>query len=413
MKDNTHPINMVSTKIIKAIKEQYSFDDWAKLAYELLENPVVIIDPSFRRLSWYPKKMDYLEKTFWESMFEGDQYGYIIIENIEQKNWLHFYQSSTVQIVKSRDFKSGQDIESMLRGVNSKNKWLGSITVTNYKHPFTKADEEILDMLADGITAAFLSKDDLIIENSVFETCFRSLLDGKITVSNIKKMGNKELCYTNKTISVALVQNDISYSKRNEISLNYIGRLINSTFHFTKSFLYNGSLVLIHNMTEMRCEHPDELKTRFSDFIKEYHLVMGISNVTDSIDGIKQCYYEAQQALYVLNVLGDKKIRTYEESVASCLLVAASDEIDLKNFISEKVVRLMKYDEEKGTCLYHTLKMYLENMFNLTTTAKALHIHFNTMKKRMQTIKEMGIDIENIEEITSIALSFMIIEHFV
>ncbi len=59
---------------------------------------------------------------------------------------------------------------------------------------------------------------------------------------------------------------------------------------------------------------------------------------------------------------------------------------DLDVFVAETLGRLLRYDRDRNTSLVQTLASYLEHRGSGARTAKALHIHINTLLKRLDRI---------------------------
>ncbi|QXW00464.1 MULTISPECIES: helix-turn-helix domain-containing protein [Rhodococcus] len=59
---------------------------------------------------------------------------------------------------------------------------------------------------------------------------------------------------------------------------------------------------------------------------------------------------------------------------------------DLRVFLDDTLGALIDYDTRRGTDLIGTLASYFENSGNLTRTAKSLHVHMNTLVKRIERV---------------------------
>lgn len=68
---------------------------------------------------------------------------------------------------------------------------------------------------------------------------------------------------------------------------------------------------------------------------------------------------------------------------------------------------LKKYDQKQHTCLYQTLKTYLECEQNYVKTAEALYIHRNSLLYRLKRIRELtGLDLDDAKVRLHLLLSF-------
>ena len=78
---------------------------------------------------------------------------------------------------------------------------------------------------------------------------------------------------------------------------------------------------------------------------------------------------------------------------------------DLNKIYNDTIVRLVDYDQANGTCLVHTLRMYLENRMVIRETSRQLFIHRNTLADHLNLIKRiLGTDLEAMDEIFSFYL---------
>ncbi|MBM9463988.1 GAF domain-containing protein [Aeromicrobium sp. YIM 150415] len=62
---------------------------------------------------------------------------------------------------------------------------------------------------------------------------------------------------------------------------------------------------------------------------------------------------------------------------------------DLDRFLSDSIGSLLAYDARRSTALAATLAAYFEHAGNLTRTARALHVHMNTLLKRLDRVTSL------------------------
>lgn len=96
----------------------------------------------------------------------------------------------------------------------------------------------------------------------------------------------------------------------------------------------------------------------------------------------------------------------YEENQMRAMLALLSQQEDLRLFYYQPVVDLCSYDEAHGTELVKTLKEYLHHPKDIGTICDALHIHKNTLYKRLDKIDQiMDCDFRDGEIIMRIELT--------
>jgi sugar diacid utilization regulator/putative methionine-R-sulfoxide reductase with GAF domain len=71
----------------------------------------------------------------------------------------------------------------------------------------------------------------------------------------------------------------------------------------------------------------------------------------------------------------------------------------LRSMVQDALGPLVDADEQRGTDLLETLRVYLGNDRHLPATASALHVHYNTVRNRIVRIEELlGVDVRDVED---------------
>ena len=71
--------------------------------------------------------------------------------------------------------------------------------------------------------------------------------------------------------------------------------------------------------------------------------------------------------------------------------------------------RLVDYDRRRGTTLLGTLERYLDERGNVVGTARALYIHPNTLRQRLERIeRETGLDLDR-DDWLSLAIAVKVV----
>ncbi|WP_419887043.1 PucR family transcriptional regulator [Neobacillus niacini] len=115
---------------------------------------------------------------------------------------------------------------------------------------------------------------------------------------------------------------------------------------------------------------------------------------------IQGSFLEAKRAMMMGSKLNRyHQIFDFEELELFQLLMDATEFVDMDKFVEKKIGLLVDYDKENGTDLVSTLYYYLFTGGSLMGTAKKLFIHRNSVKYRMDRIREIAdIDMENFQE---------------
>ncbi|RKN83959.1 PucR family transcriptional regulator [Paenibacillus ginsengarvi] len=108
-------------------------------------------------------------------------------------------------------------------------------------------------------------------------------------------------------------------------------------------------------------------------------------------------YLEAKKALFIGPRLDrSKTVFAYDDIEMFQLLLDASEHVPFDALTEKKIGKLFQYDKQNGTDLLTTLYYYLTTGGSLLDTANRLYVHRNSVKYRMDRIKEItGLDLDN------------------
>ncbi|MBU5266856.1 PucR family transcriptional regulator [Virgibacillus proomii] len=176
---------------------------------------------------------------------------------------------------------------------------------------------------------------------------------------------------------------------------------------------YNDSLVcFISIVFEQRLKQ--KLK-RASDLIisnfKELCYI-GIS-ISETIYNMKQLKEVYENSLLVFDIYkrklaGESFVYFYEDMGLFRLFHYVQDKDVLEAFVTEKLGKVITYDKQKNGNLLETLKYYIKNNYNLQKTADDMYIHYNTLRYRINKLKELGIEGEDGLEMMQVAVAFQL-----
>lgn len=105
---------------------------------------------------------------------------------------------------------------------------------------------------------------------------------------------------------------------------------------------------------------------------------------------VHRSYFEAKRAIHIgIRLNKDQQLFSFEEVEIYHLLLESSEYIHFDALIHKKIGKLCDYDNENGSDLITTLYHYLATGGSLIKTAGRLYIHRNSVKYRMDRIKEI------------------------
>lgn len=118
---------------------------------------------------------------------------------------------------------------------------------------------------------------------------------------------------------------------------------------------------------------------------------IAVGEVCDRPSALPRSFREAELALRLqVSLAATDQVSEYAGLGVFRLLAALPDQRDVHRFVRQWLGDLIDYDARKGTELVATLTEYLEQGGSYAVTSRRLSVHRNTLKYRMQRIRELS-----------------------
>lgn len=274
------------------------------------------------------------------------------------------------------------------------------------------------------IASAFYKNYAVLEKEKTFQDAFiRDLLQGKIS-SQIETINKARTFGWNmqfpQVIIVIKVLIDDEKKKKELYEYFLDSRLIEKSLkekmtindNEFKIIYLEDSLVLfinvmfINNVKKSAIEVGKLILEKLKDRVK---VGIGISNIINNIYSFPSAYKEAYNSLIVGSILNTAPfVSHYDDYKMFNIIKEVKDTDVLTKYVEDKLGKIIKHDKTTDMNLMETLKILIEENFNAKKAAKRLFIHYNTLRYRIERIKELGIDIENGFEIGEIVLAYNI-----
>jgi purine catabolism regulator len=290
-----------------------------------------------------------------------------------------------------------------------------------------RKDENILVALnqASLLLASEFHKNRAILEkeknylNSFIREMLENNISSKTEAVNKAKSFGWELEFPQVIIDLKLLVQDEKIKRENYEKLieektleNIISKKINIELRKIKSAHIDDSLIIFVNVGsfEYNKEILMNIATTILNELKYMGKIgIGISKRIEKINELPLAYKEAKNGIEIGKALNkDSFLIHYEDFRVINLIKEIKDITLLKNYVNEKLGKLIEYDNSHDLSLMNTLKGVLDTNFNLQKTAKNMYIHYNTLRYRMEKLRELGINIDDGFEIGEIVLAYNI-----
>lgn len=184
------------------------------------------------------------------------------------------------------------------------------------------------------------------------------------------------------------------------------------TQYFSKSisFIYDGKTVTVIRDSDYAYRSQDmESMIRF--IIKNISSRQGVSMPFYNFADLKIAYNQCIAAIkYADGEKDDKDYYLYKDYYFMHLTDTHDESCAAETFCDQRILKLKRYDEKKGTNMVETLLHYLKYSQNAVKAAEKMYLHRNTLNYRLNIIKDItGIDFNKQYSIDHLLISCMLL----
>lgn len=178
---------------------------------------------------------------------------------------------------------------------------------------------------------------------------------------------------------------------------DYAFMTLNSNAKEDIVFPYNNSIIVISKDNNRQL---NDLLLKFVNIIPNDSYVCGVSYPFCDIELIQYAYYQADFAIQRMRKsdIARTNFIYYDDYALVGLMNYIKSNIKYSAFVLPSLIYMYELDKIKGTEYYKTLYFMLKNNWQGNKTAEQLYIHRNTLKYRMEKIKDViSVDIDDEE----------------
>ena len=138
---------------------------------------------------------------------------------------------------------------------------------------------------------------------------------------------------------------------------------------------------------------------------------VGIGQVQTELDRVRVSYQEADQALFVLRRLGGKaRTVSFSELGVARLLLQSEDPTHLIEFARARLGQVLRYDAQHSGILVEALEAYLGANQTISTAARQLNLHPNTLRYRLHKVEDLlNVSLQDIAVLLDIQFATLIL----
>ncbi|MFC6175763.1 helix-turn-helix domain-containing protein [Companilactobacillus huachuanensis] len=157
----------------------------------------------------------------------------------------------------------------------------------------------------------------------------------------------------------------------------------------------------------------DALTKQLTEIGKKYQHYFFVSESYREISQTQEFLKICKQAAKIADKFNEIRVVNHTLKYNIYIILNQMSNIELlKNTMCSQLLFLQHYDKEHHSELFETLFEYLESDCKLTYTADKMHLHRNSLSKRLSRINDLiSIDYENPDKIFGLRLSYRIFNY--
>ncbi|MBM7553627.1 PucR family transcriptional regulator [Thalassobacillus pellis] len=145
-----------------------------------------------------------------------------------------------------------------------------------------------------------------------------------------------------------------------------------------------------HPYMETANQFLDMIDRRLNDLLSGMDISWGIAIHKDGHFAFHKSYQEAKTALDIGIQQNGKGERTFfSDTRINRLLMALSREPEINSIVKNTLSALVEYDKKRQTDLIQTFLVYSKYNSNVSQTARALHLHRQSLLHRLRKIEQL------------------------
>ncbi len=383
--DNAEFIKEKSLRLYESLVSGKGISHIIQTSSEVFDNPISLSDSSYRLLEYSTNTE--VDDPIWTDIISSGYSTFEVVQKFNTEKVIEKVIESPLPVIINDGI--GKDMTRILGKISIADKIIGYVGVFEVNHKLTKDDVTLADVLCS-ILSVELSKNPNIskLTGSLCENLIIDLINGpsledseidqRLKSTSWKPLDNFYLVYI-----------PIEEGSSASYKIEYLRSYLENLSPYFKTTYLNNSVVLLMNYSNKG--DLSDTWSKLDNLLQSNELSSGVSFSFSIISKIRSSFQQAQTSYSLGTELdADSSIHFYDDFYELYLLNILKNKLSLNEYCHSGILDLIQYDEKHSSSYADTLYEYMNNTYNLSTTAKKLFIHKNTMLHRLNRIREIS-----------------------
>jgi sugar diacid utilization regulator len=406
--DTLMQVNNFASQLLTLVQNESRTEELLELGYQVFGNPLLLLDTTLCLI--HSKGADtVVDDPIIEYVTTRGYMPERFIEEVMKEEENTSSEDDKTLIIWEKDFLKNRLIAGrIVRGT----RLIAYLKLFECNRPINEVNDiEMFKVLCQYLALSMERKSSArqpsapFVETFLLDIIERKLIDPAVIQERID-LYNLEF---HENMLVIIVEMEERFCKTDKLYL--LKQMLQNLFKRNTVFIYGTSIVIVYDRNDVEELGNQNLVDEFSKLLKNQHCHAGISLPFRQLSALYKYYCQAAVCFQVAARINcDDVILRYENQMLSHLLLSFGDAFDLYDLVPPSIWKLRKIDREKGSELTASLFCFVRNRQNYTTTANAMHVHYNTLKYRIGRVSDAtGVDFDNPDVIFRIMLAERVI----
>ena len=383
----TQPINHLTNQLFYALLEG-GIKPIIKAAYQYYKRPIIIVDSSYKLLAQYPEEL--VGDFVFDETFHKRSIPQTALDLMSKADVFNYIDRNPAPTFVNNTILGAPRIMGTIQANNCK---LGAFSILYAEGNFINEHLLAASLFAQTLSIALGQTPSVSGSSVQLEKVFmQELINGSLHSKKDFELWTKHC----PGIMQGYYQMLVAKRSPNApiISLEYISDLLRKEFKNIRLCVQNDTIyILLYRIKKdlfLSLGNQNQ-GIRIVNFLHEYAIECGMSQLYECIGyTVTECY-STEEALRLGKLLyPNNKYYSFEE-VNLWSMIDKIYQHPFNNIYYHPVFDILnKYDEKNNTELHKTLCIYMKSFKNLDSTSKELDLHRNTLKYRLERIKEIS-----------------------
>ena len=378
-------------KLFEVFQQDADLQKIVELSAQALGHPICVLDSSFHILA---SVSEVSEGEKWEFGAAGS--------SLAQEDLAEFlnYSEMAMDIHEPMLLKMGEVTSLAVNLFDRSGMYVGCFFMPKYGKSFSGGDLSLAAYLGT-ILEKSLEHNPTLLTND--QNTLRQVLRELVEECPIRPAHRAVLQALQKKSRYVCVSVHF-ISKYSQIPTSYICSLFDTNFPGSASFTGEEAVIAFVDLKylyDKNGKYQDNLNARLDPMLKAMKLYAGISNDFSNLYDARMYYLQAEIAIEngQLTSAGQNGRYYFSSFVLMEMIANSTGGMPVEMYYSNGLKNLFRHDSKSSVSYFETLRIFLEENMNYTSTAELLYIHRSTLVERIARIeKELGIDLKDYNE---------------